>query len=295
MWPRTTPLGGRCAGSLYREKILTQSVVLPDNQVSRQELAQFLRARREKLTPGDVGLPKGPRRRTPGLRREEVAILAGLSPTWYTLLEQGRDVSPSFKVLDSLAGALNLADHERDYIRRLVHSRTFPQRVERRHPPTEVALQQVADSLSPNPAYVVNKVGDILGWNEAAAEWYTDFGLIPQDRRNLLWWLFTSPEAQERFADWRRDARDQVGRLRAVSASFPGHSCVSEMVDELQQASCQFRTWWNEYRVVNSDPQYRRLRHARRGTVPMRLVTLADGAHPSMEVVYHLPERSGRS
>ncbi|RLV08764.1 transcriptional regulator [Streptomyces griseocarneus] len=269
--------------------MLMNSAVLPDNEVSRQELAHFLRTRRERLTPADVGLPKGARRRTPGLRREEVAILAGLSPTWYTLLEQGRDVSPSFKVLDSLASALNLADHEREYIRRLVHSRTFPQRIERRHPPTEAALQQVADSLSPNPAYVVNKVGDILGWNESAVEWYTDFGRIPESRRNLLWWLFTSPEAQERFVDWRDDARDQVGRLRAQSACFPGRSCVSEMVEELQCVSEQFSGWWGEYHVLNSEPQFRRLRHPRRGTAPMRLVTLADGAHPSLEVVYHLP------
>ncbi|MFI9201178.1 helix-turn-helix transcriptional regulator [Streptomyces sp. NPDC053048] len=265
-----------------------------DNEVSRHELARFLRARRERLTPADVGLPNGSRRRTPGLRREEVAVLAGLSPTWYTLLEQGRNVSPSFKVLDDLAGALNLADHEREYIRRLVHSRSFPQRIERRHAPTEAALQQVADSLSPNPAYVANKVGDILGWNEAAVEWYTDFGRIPESRRNLLWWLFTSPEATERLPDWRRDARDQVGRLRAVAAGFPGRSFVSETVDALQQVSDEFRTWWHEYRVVNTEPQFRRLRHARRGTVPMRLITLADGLHPSLEVVYHVPQLPGR-
>ncbi|GAA0473914.1 helix-turn-helix transcriptional regulator [Streptomyces stramineus] len=269
-------------------------VALPDNEVSRQELAHFLRTRRERLTPTDVGLPNGPRRRTPGLRREEVAILAGLSPTWYTLLEQGRNVSPSFKVLDSLASALNLAEHEREYIRMLVHSRVFPQRVERRHAPTEAALQQVADSLSPNPAYVINKVGDILGWNDAVVEWYTDFGELPESRRNLLWWLFTSPEAPVRLVDWRSDARDQVGRLRAVSASFPGRSCVSEMVEELKRVSGLFRKWWNESHVLNAEPQFRRLRHARRGTVPMRLVTLADGLHPSLEVVYHLPDPSAR-
>ncbi|WP_328940698.1 helix-turn-helix transcriptional regulator [Streptomyces sp. NBC_00250] len=264
-----------------------------DNEVSRQELAHFLRTRRESLSPADVDLPNGPRRRTPGLRREEVAALAGLSLTWYTLLEQGRNVSPSFKVLDSLAGALNLAEHEREYIHQLVHSRTFPQRLERRHAPTETALQQVADSLSPNPAYVVNKLGDILGWNEAAAEWYTDFGRMPEARRNLLWWLFTAPEARVRLADWRRDARDQVGRLRAVSAGFPGRSSVSEMVEDLKQVSCDFRTLWGEYRVLNTEPQFRRLRHPRRGTVPMRLVILADGMHPSLEVVYHLPQLSG--
>lgn len=263
-----------------------------ENSLSRQTLAHFLRTRRERLKPGDVGLPQGNRRRTPGLRREEVAILAGVSPTWYALLEQARDVTPSHKVLDSLAQALNLSEPERRYIHQLVQSRTFPQRIERRHASTEAALQRICDSLDPDPAYVTNAVGDILGWNRATVAWFTDFEQTPENNRNLLLWMLTAPEAKQRLADWEGEVRSQIAHLRSVSASYPGRSCVTALVDQLAELSSTFRRIWDEHHVEVPKNDVRLLRHERLGVVPMRLTNVCDSSHPSLQIAVHTPDFS---
>ncbi|WP_167828692.1 helix-turn-helix transcriptional regulator [Streptomyces sp. MZ04] len=260
---------------------------MSDNYLSRKALAHFLRSRREGLKPEDIGLPRGSRRRTPGLRREEVAVLAGVSPTWYALLEQARNVSPSPQVLDRLAQALAMTETERRYSHKLVQSRTFPQPIEKRHAGSEASLQKVCETLEPNPAYVTNSIGDILGWNRATIEWLTDFGQIPEPDRNLLLWLFTSPEARKRLPEWENEARVQVAHLRWVTASYPRTSCVSSLVDRLEKLSRDFRRIWEEHHVEKPKTNIRLLRHDRQGIVPMQVITLCDASHPSLQVVHH--------
>lgn len=255
----------------------------------RLVLAEFLRSRRERIDPADVGFPKSIRRRTPGLRREEVAILAGLSPTWYTILEQGRDVSPSAQVLESVAQALRLTDHERFYLHRLAHDCLLIAESELRHPPTESELQKFIDSTDPNPAYIFNRAGDILGWNTSAVEWYDDFGLLPENRRSFLWWMFTSPEAPERIVDWATEARDLVGQFRASAAVLPSEGRIPDLVADLKKTSPHFARLWKEHFVSGPERRVRRLRHVRHGVVRMNLVTLYDEVHTSIGLTLHMP------
>jgi transcriptional regulator with XRE-family HTH domain len=252
-------------------------------------LADFLRTRRERIDPADAGFPKNVRRRTPGLRREEVAILAGVSPTWYTILEQGRDVSPSAEVLDSLARALRLTEHERLYLHGLACRRVPMGDSEIRHAATEAELQKVVDLTDPNPAYVFNRVGDILGWNASAAEWYDDFGEIRDDRRNFLWWMFTSPRAPESMVDWAAEARDLVGQFRSGAAALPDGGRIPDMVAELERISPHFGLLWKEHFVSGPARRVRRLRHPAHGVVRVKLVTLYDETHTSIGLTLHMP------
>ncbi|MEU1201632.1 helix-turn-helix transcriptional regulator [Streptomyces sp. NPDC005813] len=262
---------------------------MSEDRNSRDLLAAFLRNRRARIDPADVGFPKSARRRTPGLRREEVAVLAGVSPAWYTVLEQGREVSPSAEVLDSVAQALRLTDDERAYLHGLANGSLPTVESELRHAQTEAELQAVIDSTNPRPAYMFNRVGDILGWNLAAAEWYDDFGRLPENRRNFLWWMFTSPEAPERIVDWATEAQDLVGQFRVGAAALPGHGRIPDLIAEVERISPQFARLWREHYVSGPARRIRSLRHPRHGVVRMKLITLYDEAHASIGLTLHMP------
>jgi len=264
--------------------------VRDQNAQRRRELAHFLRSRRAKIDPEHVGLPKGTRRRTPGLRREEVAVLAGVSPTWYTYLEQGRDVWPSWDMVDKLANVLCLSGPERIYLHDLVQNRIPPQPLLRRDLATEQLLARVVRYAGPYPVYALNQFSDMLSWNAATAEWYTNFQLLPKDRRNMLWWMLTSKEAPERIARWEGEVRDMVGRFRALSAKSPGDPRIAALADDLADASPHFRRWWDEREVRDQSTRIRYLRHPHRGIVPMRLVVFHEAAHNSFGIEFHLPE-----
>lgn len=154
----------------------------------RRELADFLRSRRARVMPADVGLPTSLRRRAAGLRREEVAVLAGLSPSWYTYLEQGRDINPSAEVLDSLARVLGLTEDERRYLHTLAYGGvTTPRPLVDELAAAEIARQLVATAAeSPYPVYAINYYCDLIAWNRATASYYADFGQLPVQRRNML-------------------------------------------------------------------------------------------------------------
>jgi transcriptional regulator with XRE-family HTH domain len=179
---------------------------------SRRELARFLRSRRERIRPSDVGLPDGPRRRAQGLRREEVAVLAGLSPTWYAYLEQGRGIHPSREVLDSLARALRLTEDERRYLHNLAHGAgTHPSRLPAEVSAIDLIRQVVAQfEESPCPVYAADQYCDLLAWNRAACEWYDDWNAMPVQERNILRWMLVSPAAQLRLLDLEEDTRDLI-------------------------------------------------------------------------------------
>lgn len=261
---------------------------------ARLELAQFLRSRRERISPDQVGLPAGRRRRTPGLRREEVAVLAGLSPTWYTYLEQARDIQPSPEVLDSLARVLRLTEDERRYIHQLVFGQA-PERLEWQPDTTWLVTQlvQIAD-CDPCPIYALDYVGDVIAWNAAAAEWYTDWGALKGIERNIVWWLLTSPQARERVVDWADDARDIVGRTRALSARYRQDRRVAELIRRLHQASPDFRTWWADHEVRGQRMRPRRLRHPTLGSRSMWLAVLHPADDARITIAFHLPYTPGK-
>jgi transcriptional regulator with XRE-family HTH domain len=261
----------------------------------RRELADFLRSRRARVVPADVGLPTSLRRRSAGLRREEVAVLAGLSPSWYTYLEQGRDINPSAEVLDSLARVLGLTEDERRYLHTLAHGGiTTPRPLVDALAAAEIARQLVATAAeSPYPVYAVDHYTDLIAWNRATASYYTDFGQLPAQRRNMLRWLLDAPEARQRLLDWSQDTRDIVARWRRGVVGYGGDPRLRDLVSEFRQLSPEFGRWWDSHDVQETRSRLRRFRHPEHGEQTMRLIVVRAPEFDSYVVVFHLPVQDG--
>ena len=226
----------------------------------REELADFLRHRREALKPEELGLPNGGRRRTPGLRREEVAQLAGVGTTWYTWLEQGRDVRASLDVLEALARALRLNQAERSHLIMLGRGEEAPpckSPVERVSP----TLRRLIENLGPNPAYIIGRRWDYLAWNDAAVALLGDLGAIPRAARNHAWLTFTDPARREMFTDWERSSRMLVAKFRADSARHLGDPAFETLIAALRRSSREFARAWERHEVSRSGESRKDLRH----------------------------------
>jgi transcriptional regulator with XRE-family HTH domain len=249
-----------------------------------RELGDLLRSRRERLQPSDVGLPPGVRRRTRGLRREEVAQLAAISSTYYTVLEQGRDGRPSRQVLDALATALRLDSTERAHIHELIHGAPPAQTraVFESLPPALLAL---LDRLDPCPAYVTGRRWDVLASNRAARALWTDWLIRPPEDRNLLWWMFTDPEAREVMVDWSAEASALLGRFRAATARHPGDAGFTELLERLHVASPEVRDWWPQHTVTPMSSGTKRLRHPVLGELELHHVVLQLADDPEQKLV----------
>ena len=185
-----------------------------------QALGQLLRSRRERLGPGDVGLRAGSRRRTAGLRREEVALLANLSTTYYTFLEQGRPVRPSAQVLDALAAALRMSAAERDYLHVLAYGPEGAHSTVLTAPPERIdhSVADLVQRLDPFPTFVKGRRWDVLASNPAARQLFTDWEALSAGERNLVRWMFTTSRAREVYVDWEPEARAMLGRFRLAAA-----------------------------------------------------------------------------
>ncbi len=233
---------------------------LGTGQRRREELADFLRMRRAALNPEDVGLPAGGRRRTPGLRREEVASLAGIGTTWYTWLEQGRDVRASLDVLEALARALRLNQAERTHLILLGRGEAPPpcKNPAERISPT---LRRLIENLGPNPAYILGRRWDYLAWNDAAVALLGDFGSIPRAARNHAWLTFTDPTRREMFTDWDRSARVLVAKFRADSARHLRDPEFESLIAALRKTSPEFSRAWERHEVSQSGEGRKDLRH----------------------------------
>ena len=214
-------------------------------------LGQLLRSRRERLAPADVGLPPGQRRRAAGLRREEVALLASLSTTYYTFLEQGRPVRPSAQVLDALAAALRMSAAERRYLHVLAGGR--PTTTTTHGAPPERLDPAVADlvqRLEPYPTLVKGRRWDVLAANPAARELFADWATPPTQERNLVRWMFTTDQAREVYLEWEPEARAMLGRFRLAAARYPDDPDVRALIAELQRDSEHVRDWWPRHDVT---------------------------------------------
>ena len=233
----------------------------------RRELGAFLRARRERTVPSDVGLPGSARRRTPGLRREELAALAGISTTWYTFLEQGRDVRPSSQVLSAIADALHLEAPERAHLVTIA-AEDGPPVEEFEFIAPEVA--GMPDLVDPNPAYVTGSSYDLLAWNGAAADLFR--GAADGPGPNLARWIFTDPTARDVLPDWPEVAQGLLARLRTNAGRHPGAARFERLELELRAASPEADAWWPRYDIATSRAGAKRVR-IRSGEV--RLMTFA--------------------
>jgi MmyB-like transcription regulator ligand binding domain/Helix-turn-helix domain len=217
----------------------------------RQELGGFLRSRRERIAPEQVGLPPASRRRTPGLRREEVATLAGVGVTWYTWLEQGRDINASPQVLDAVSRTLLLDPHEREHLFRLADIPDGTSQGECASlPPT---AQLLLDKLEPFPASVRNARFDILAWNAAYERMMGSLHDRPFEERNSLWLLFTSEHCRNATLDWEEGTRRMVAELRAAMADHVAEPAWKCLVSRLSKASPEFAELWERHEVANPE------------------------------------------
>ncbi|MET7621897.1 helix-turn-helix transcriptional regulator [Streptomyces sp. NPDC005408] len=257
---------------------------MTQSAIRARELGDLLRSRRDRLQPSDVGLPPGTRRRTRGLRREEVAQLAAISSTYYTFLEQGRDLRPSRQVLDALATALRLDGAERAHIHELIHGAapTAAPVVAEALPHAVVAL---VDRLDPCPSYVTGRRWDVLASNRAAQALWTNWPARPPRDRNLIWWMFTDPQAREVMVDWPAEASALLGRFRTAAARHPGDTGFGELLERLQAASPEVRDWWPQHTITPLGSGTKRLRHPNLGELELHHVVLQLADDPEQKLV----------
>lgn len=207
----------------------------------RTDLRDFLRLKREKILPADVGLPPGARRRTPGLRREEVAQLANISPTWYTWLEQGREIKPSEEVLDSIARALQLSSDERLHLFRLAAPYTAPPGFDG---PVRDSYRRVLEKQKANPAYIMNWRWDTVAWNPAACAVFVDFNQLSLRERNIVYLMFTNPEVRKLIEHWEVHAKRVISQFYADFGEYNSDPAFIELITLLKNTSEEFRAWW---------------------------------------------------
>lgn len=252
-----------------------------------RELGNFLRARRLEVDPAAKGLPIG-RRRTPGLRREEVAILASISPSWYTYLEQGRDIRPSEAVLNALADVLDLSPAERRYTYLLALGGA-PHRDQTATDEALDAVWTTVRALDPLPAYAGDRRGDVVAWNDACSDWLVDFGTLPESERNGILWVASNPQARERLPDWQTEVRDVIGRFRGATASAdPGDRRVRQISTQLRAVD-DGGHWWSDYVVSELTFRQRRIRHPELGERLFQMVVLLVAGADDIGVIVHIP------
>ncbi|MEU8344080.1 helix-turn-helix transcriptional regulator [Spirillospora sp. NPDC048832] len=243
------------------------------------ELREFLRTRRARVRPEDVGLPAGGRRRVPGLRREEVAMLAAVSLDYYARMEQGRPLQPSDQVLDAIARALRLAEVERLHLHRLVRSAAAETRTGELHvAPVDAGLRTMLDGLRV-PAIVIDSRGDVHAMNRMGRALLVGLEPMPSEASSHPRWLFLRPAARELHVDWEMNARVSVGVLRRTAGRYPNDGRLHALVGELSVASPEFRNWWAEHDVEVPCRGPKRFRHPVVGdlTLQVEAMRLHDG------------------
>jgi transcriptional regulator with XRE-family HTH domain len=254
----------------------------------RSELAAFLRSRRERISPEDAGLPPGPRRRTAGLRREEVAQLSGVGVTWYTWLEQGRPINASAQVLDAVARTLRLDTQEREHLYRLADPASGPP-APAQDGVLPAEMQQILDGLSTLPAIILNERFDLLAWNAPfAALFPTVVGARPGNR-NTLWLSFTLPACCHPYLNRADQLGRMVAQLRAAYGRHVGEPAWTGFVRRLQGASPEFARMWAQHEVANPASYLKLFRHAAYERLAMTTNSLAVLAAPGTRMVVYTP------
>ncbi len=237
---------------------------MDDDKGRRAALTRFLRARRERLSPAQVGLPPGGRRRTPGLRREELAQIAGVGTTWYTWLEQGRDIKVSAGVLDSIARALQLDPDER-------------------------ALRNIIEAVEPYPAYAMDARWTVVAWNAAACRVFADFAALSPRERNIVWFAFTHPSQRLLLVEWEREVRGVLALFRSSTGPYVNEPWFRDLVADLEAVSPEFRAWWprGDVRAAHGGPKT--LDHPHVGRLVVQPTTLQVADAPGLRLAVYPP------
>lgn len=255
----------------------------------RAELSEFLRSRRARLKPQDVGLPDfGRHRRVPGLRREELAQLAGVSVAYYTRLEQGNGRNVSAEVLDSIARALRLTDAEHAHLTHLAKPKAHKKKPAGRQQQVRAALRQLLDSMEGVPAYVVGRRAEILAWNRMAAAVFGDWSQLPPAERNWARLVFLHPDYRDLFIDWEQKAIDIVCALRMDAGCYPDDARLSALVGELSVKSEEFRRLWATHDVKEKSHGVKRLHHPLVGDLALNFEGFRLAGDPDQSLItYH--------
>lgn len=255
-----------------------------NERLQREELGAFLRTRRARLSSQQIGMPPATRRRTPGLRREEVAIAAGVSTTWYTFLEQGRDIQVSSSILASLANVLQLSDAERAHLFTLANQ-PLPVKDAVLEDSTRHIYQKVLDELGTIPAVLTGRTYDVLAWNAAAVAVFGDFGKLPVNERNMLWLLFTETTYCRQFnlfTEREQYAQEVLEAFRGRVNRYLDDPELSAFIKRLKQASPVFRERWSEHNVRSTCSSRKEVEHPLVGCLAFETVTFQVVEHPDV-------------
>ncbi|RKP47976.1 XRE family transcriptional regulator [Cohnella endophytica] len=267
-------------------------------QARLQALSQFLKAQRAKLTPESAGLPAGGRRRTPGLRREEVAQLAGVSHTWYTWLEQGRDIKVSSSVLDNVAMALRLTVDERKYLFSLALETTSGlSHREEELPQISPSLRMILQELTYCPTIISDRKCQIVGWNDAASHVFLNFELIPPEQRNMIRLLFTRKEFQRLAVNWEQFASGFLAIFRAYYGQYVEDEWYAEFLEEMKGTHPDFNRLWEQSKVSSAPEVLLEFRHAKARKMLFQLTSLQvhGGTDLRCSIYTPAPETSTKS
>jgi transcriptional regulator with XRE-family HTH domain len=258
-----------------------------DRATPENLFGSYLKDRRTKLDPGAFGFSSA-RRRTPGLRREEVAQRANISATWYTWLEQGRGGAPSADVLDRIAGALMLTDVEREHLFLLGLGRP-PEVHYQRSEGVTPRLQRVLDALEPSPALIRTATWDVVAWNRAAPVMHPDFGSLPPEQRNVLRFVFLDPRARATQYDWGSVARFVVAAFRVDTARAGAAAAIQPFVDQLCRLSPEFSVMWRDHDVRGPGEAIKHIRHPVLGPLAFEYSVFAVDGRPDLSLVIYNP------
>jgi transcriptional regulator with XRE-family HTH domain len=258
-----------------------------EHALSENPLGIYLKERRAKLDPAAFGYSLA-RRRTAGLRREEVAQRANISPTWYTWLEQGRGGAPSADVLDRIARALMLTDLEREHL--FLLGLGHPPEVRyRKDEGVTPRLQRVLDALEPSPALIRTAIWDVVAWNRAATVMLIDYGSLPPEQRNILRFVFLDPSARAVQYDWESVARFVVGAFKIDAARAGAAADVEPLVDELCRLSPEFKVMWGDNDLRSHGEAVKHIKHPVLGPIGFEYSAFAVDGRPDLSMVVYNP------
>jgi len=261
---------------------------MDSEQQRYKELGDFLKTRRAKILPSQVGLISGQRRRTPGLRREEVAQMAGVSLTWYTWLEQGRPIQVSTPVVENLSRVLQLDREECHHLYRLANQ-PLPADIPESRETVSPALLHVLDNLTYCPSLITDQRWNVIAWNKASCTIFGDFKVMSDRERNIVWSMFTDSKYKELFVDWERLARGMVGRFRSTSGKHLEDFWFTQFIDELKTRSPEFALWWPLHEIENNGELYKQMNHPQVGQLDFEISNFDVSDHSRLKMAVHVP------
>jgi len=257
----------------------------------RRELGDFLKVRRERLSPGDFNLPIGARRRAKGLRREEVSQLAGIGITWYTWLEQGRDIQVSSEVLEAISRIFTLNKEEKEHLFLLGNQPLPSTTVQNERENIDRVVKNLLSQLGHCPAYVTDEKLNIVDWNKAAMMVFGDFNEMDERNLNAVWRCFTSKEYQNLFQNWEDHAQRLIAQFRLAYTHFVGDEWFKTIISELSEESPQFYEWWSNHEVLGTPCGKKTIIHPVVGEMIMDHITLQVYDAPELKVTIYQPRQ----